>query len=91
MNFLSSTHPNPFYSEAWERYRDPVAFVARVQARMKRHRVSQAALARRAGFQEPAVSRWLGGNPSRKPSMETMLIIDETLDLIIEEGRHDEA
>lgn len=69
--------PRELYSIIQERYGNPATFIRRVKATMAEHEISQAALARRAGYSATNVSRWLNGLVT--PSLETMLILDEAL------------
>lgn len=73
-----------FYDEIHRRYRKPRAFITQLKAKMELHGVSQAAVARVSGFHPTNVSRWLGENERVLPTMETMVILDETVDRIIE-------
>lgn len=73
------------YEQIWKRYGKPEDFVANLKGRMREHRISQGKLAKKAGFAEPHVSRWIGKNPSVQPGMETMVMLDEALDLIVAE------
>lgn len=74
-----------FYDRVWARYgrAHSEKFLKHLKAQMRTHGVSQAALARRSGFHEGHVSRWM--NEHVTPSLETKLILDEALDLIIKE------
>lgn len=74
-----------FYEEVHRRYGDPTLFVERLNKKRETHGISRGALAKRAGLQATHVSRWLGGRVT--PSMETMVVLDEALDRLIESIR----
>lgn len=59
-------------------------FIRMLKSRMKTHGITQADLARRSGFQEPHISRWF--NLKVEPQLETKMVLDEALDLLIEEA-----
>lgn len=70
-----------FFDEVQHRYSSPAVFIEKLRGRMQKHEVSQADLARRSGFVPTHVSAWM--NHRVKPSMETMVTLDEALENII--------
>lgn len=75
------------YGDVWARYGSArgkagiKAFVEGLRARMQKHGISQAALAKRAGFYPEHVSRWMNGHI--QPDLEARLLLDEALDQLI--------
>lgn len=69
-----------FFTEIRSRYADPTAFIRSLKARMALHGITQADVARRSGFNPTHVSRWLGRRQSVAPTMETMVLLDETVE-----------
>lgn len=78
----------PFFDEVHTRYGDPEAFVVEIQARMVRYGITQGQLAERSGFPAPRLTEWLGKNRRNhwRPSMESMVILDEALEWLIQGG-----
>lgn len=70
-----------FFEELWERYRERDKFLKRIKSEMALHGISQGRVAVRSGFQPADVSRWLNGHV--RPGMETMAVLDETVELLI--------
>lgn len=77
--------PASFFEQLHGRYGDPEKFVESFRARMREHRITAAMVSRRSGYHPPHISRWLGANRSVLPSMETMVVLDETLAKLIAE------
>ena len=73
-----------FFDEVYARYGKPGEFVKQARAKMALHKISRGRLATRSGFPAPRISEWLNGRVA--PSLATMLVLDETLETIIEEG-----
>jgi transcriptional regulator with XRE-family HTH domain len=65
-----------------QRYGSSETFVRTLKSRMKLHGVSQGRLAKRSGYHPTHLSRWM--NSHVRPSLETMLKLDESLEQIIE-------
>jgi transcriptional regulator with XRE-family HTH domain len=70
-----------FYAEIHRRYGSPAAFIERLNARLAAHKISQGALAKRTGFHQTHISRWLNGHVV--PTMETMVTLDQAVDEMI--------
>jgi transcriptional regulator with XRE-family HTH domain len=68
--------------EIERRYGRPDGFCARVLETLHNHGLTQAALAREAGYDFANVNRWL--HMRRTPSLPVMLILDEALERLLE-------
>lgn len=60
-----------------DRFSKPAEFIADVNAKLKRHGITQAKLAAAAGKTRPEVNRWLRGR--RRPSLRNMIALDAAL------------
>lgn len=70
------------HDEVQRRYGNVGAFVDRLHHRMEAHGITQAELARRAGYETGNVSRWINGRV--EPSLRTMLVLDEAVEQLVE-------
>jgi len=75
------------YERVWSRYGKDSGedFIKSLRSQMLTHGVSQGLLARRSGFDEARISRWVNRRGG-EPQLRTKLILDETMDQIIREG-----
>lgn len=73
-----------FFDEIHARYHDADEFVRKLKSRMALHGITQGVVARRSGFHPTHISRWIGKRRSVKPTMETMVLLDETLERLIQ-------
>jgi transcriptional regulator with XRE-family HTH domain len=73
-----------FFDEIHARYSKPAEFVKRARAKMALHGLTLGAVAARSGFQATHVSKWLNGRV--KPGMDTMVVLDEAIETLIQEG-----
>lgn len=74
------------HDEIWARYRDPNRFMHWVDIMLREHKIPRAELARVAGIMPYNVVRYFdSASPScrRKPSMKTMVLLDEALEEIL--------
>lgn len=81
MGFVSADKPS-FFDEIHMRYSDPERFVAQLRDRMHRHKVTQGQLVARSGLPASRVCEWVG-NRTVKPSMWSMVLLDEALEAIL--------
>jgi transcriptional regulator with XRE-family HTH domain len=67
-------------------YSDPNRFIANLKSRMRLHGISQYQMAKRSGVSAKHIARWLTDNPKRRvrPTIKSMLILDETMDKLTE-------
>ena len=73
------------FDEIRRRYADPDAFIRQLRDTMALHGISQVRLARRAGYRQPDMNRWLTRNDKRRvrPGLETMMKLDEAVEELI--------
>lgn len=73
------------YQQIRDRYADPEMFIARLKGQMALHEIRQVKLARRSGYSQAVVSRWLTDNKDVRvrPGLKAMVDLDEALDQII--------
>lgn len=77
------------FEQVWERYGNAEAFIKdHVLPVMEAQGIKQSALAQRAGFHPSHVSSWLRFKV--KPSMETLVKLDEALFQLVTDGGHTE-
>jgi transcriptional regulator with XRE-family HTH domain len=65
------------------RYASPEGFCRRVRQTLRDHKITQAALAREAGYDYANVNRWLCLR--QNPSLPVMLALDEALERLLED------
>lgn len=70
------------HDEVQRRYGNAVDFIERLYARMQAADITQAELARMAGYETGNVSRWINGRV--EPSLQTMLVLDEAVERLEE-------
>ncbi len=64
--------------EIESRYGNPATFVSRTKRALWDAKISQAALAREAGYHATNVNKWLNGRVT--PSLKVMITLDEALE-----------
>jgi len=67
-----------------DRYGDPVRFCRNLHLWLHENGVTQIHLAARSGMDPANINRWLRGHV--RPSVKNMLILDEALERILEDG-----
>lgn len=79
--------PSAIFEIVHQRFGNSESFIRALKSRMKLYRISQAALARRSGYHATHLNRWMNGHV--RPSLETMLKLDEAMDQLIGNGTTD--
>jgi transcriptional regulator with XRE-family HTH domain len=69
--------------EIESRYGNPATFVSQCKRALWDNDISQADLAREAGYDAGNVNRWLNGRQT--PSLKVMVILDEALERLLED------
>jgi adenylate kinase family enzyme len=81
------------YEQVWKRYSPAHQFLEYVDRALEEHGITQAALAERIDVSSSLLCEWLqwgrlrGRSNHRKPTLQSLVLIDEALDQLISDKR----